>query len=339
MSCGSVMQQLINRDEGTVWGIDVGGTKILVGAVTSKGQVIASQKFPMDRSSGRAALASIRDALRDFASGWNGPAPSAIGAGLAGQSDPARGIWLNCLNIPLESPVPLAAEWGDEFGIPVFLDNDVNASAFAELAWGAGGRYSDFIYVNIGTGIGAGIVAGGRLLRGASNYAGELGHMALDPGGETCICGQRGCLEPAASGGGLIHSAIRELGRYPESALHRLKEDAMLHSSSIIETADAGDPLAASLRDYAFAMLGTGITNMVNLLNPAAIILGGSVLNSPQVIEAVRKHVFAHSLPGAIAGLETIDITRLEPSHAGLLGAAAVAWVRLTAPDAASLPE
>ncbi|MBY9078424.1 ROK family protein [Paenibacillus sp. HN-1] len=339
MNAGSAKQPLTPTDDEVVWGVDVGGTKVLVGAVSSKGRVIASQRFPMDRSSEGAALASIRNALRSFAVGWDGPAPLAIGAGVSGQTDPSRGIWLNCLNIPLESPVPLATEWGNDYGVPVFLDNDVNAATLAELSWGLGTRYKEFIYVNIGTGIGAGIVAGGRLIRGASNYAGELGHMALDPGGETCICGQKGCLEPMASGGGLINTAIRELEQHPESALHRLKESSSLHSASIISAADTGDLLASGLIDKAFAMLGTGIANMVNLLNPAAIVMGGSVMNSPPVIASIRNYVFAHSLPGALAGLECVELTRLEPSHAGLLGAGAVAWVRLTAPDAASLPQ
>lgn len=304
-------------------GVDVGATKILVGAVTQTGEILASRRFKMQHDSQAATLESIHNSLENFLQDWDGPTPRGIGIGLVGQIDPQTGDWLEAMNLPIKSPVPLAQQVQDRFGLPVAMDNDVHAATLAELRWGIGTESQDFIYLNVGTGVSAGFVFGGELVRGTKNYAGELGHMVVQPDGPMCPCGRRGCLEPIVSGGGLLARAKEELPNFPESALGSLGDAMTTHE--IFMAADAGDPLAIKLSEDAIEALSIALTNLVNLLNPEWIVYGGGTLSDGWLIAHVHGNVETQPLTMTRRSLKGIVPSRLNPDQVGLLGAACLA--------------
>jgi glucokinase len=310
--------------EPVVIGVDVGATKILVGAVTRDGKILASRRSLIDGRSKTTTVQSIEDAITEFMNAWNRPRPLAMGIGLVGQIDPPAGLWLEAMNLPIKQPVPLGQQLSDRFGIPIALDNDVHAAALAEMRWGMGTESADFIYLNVGTGISAGLVLDGRLVRGTQNYAGELGHMVVQPHGPLCPCGRRGCVEPIASGGGMLARVEEQLIHFPDSALHR--QEKALTTQSIFSAADSGDTLAVRISSDAIQALSIALVNLVNLLNPEWIIYGGGTLSDGWLIERVRANVETQPLLMTRQSLKGILPSRLKPEQVGLLGAACLAW-------------
>jgi glucokinase len=331
-SCDVTHRQPPGDSVPTALGVDVGGTKILVGAVTQAGEVIEARRYRMDRSTQERTLSSIRTGVEDFMGAWAGTAPLGLGLGVVGQTKPAAGLWVQAMNLPIHSPVPLGRLMRKQTGLPCVLDNDVHAATLAELRWGVGKEYKDFIYLNIGTGLAAGLVCNGQLVRGAANYAGELGHMQVDPGGSLCPCGQRGCLEPICSGDGILARAREGLVDYPESILCEPLKDETLTASQVFQAAEAGDRLALRITSKVVQALSTALTNLVNLLNPAVIVYGGGVLKENRsmstsgLMEKVSGLVSANALVAARRAFIGIWPSPLDPERAGLLGAACLAW-------------
>lgn len=322
------MQEVDKRmGEKTVIGLDVGGTKVLAACVTSEGTILKAQRYAMDRTSQAAAVRSIETALDDFITRLkNVASPHAIGIGVPGQTAPSTATWVHALNIPIDEPVPLGDLFGSRYGLPVYLDNDVNAAAIAEMKWGRGRNYSDFVYINIGTGIAAGLVSGRRLIRGAANYAGEIGHMSSDAQGRRCRCGGRGCLENTASGGGMIAEAMRRLGENPQSVLRGLLDTGELNAGAIYRAAAEGDRLAQQIAEKAMLDLNTCIVSILNVLNPQAVILGGGVMQESDLAEKLRDHAYRHSMPAVRLSLEWFGTSDFDVNTVGVLGAASLAW-------------
>jgi glucokinase len=314
---------VIDMTKSIAVGLDVGGTKILAGIVSEDGEVLDSQRYAMDRTDQASSLASIHHALDDFLQRLsNGLEPAGIGIGTVGQIDSRNGVWVQAMNIPITTPVPLAEILRVKHGLPVSLDNDVHAATLAELKFGVGKRYDDFIYINVGTGIAIGMVSGRRLIRGAANYAGEVGHMSIEPDGDVCVCGRRGCLESIASGGGMIAYAHSRLPAFPSSTL---APHAVTMTSSLIFTeAEKGDVFALMIRERALQALGTAIVNVANLLNPEAVILGGGVLRDAWIIKRLKVYAGTHCLPAVSRSLIHFDTTDLDTQQVGLLGAASL---------------
>ena len=304
-------------------GVDAGATKILIGVVTQRGEILLSRRYRMDSQSQESTLQSILASLENFLKHWNGPRPQAIGLGLVGLTDPQTGTWLEAMNLPIRTPIRLAQEIGYRYGLPVSLDNDVHAATRAELRWGIGTACEDFIYLNIGTGAGAGLVTGGRLVRGAGNYAGELGHMIVRTDRPPCVCGRRGCLEPIASGGGILARARDEAQNYPDSLLTSFGDSLTTHQ--VFTAADSGDPLAIRISTEAVNALSTALTNLVNLLNPEWIVYGGGTLSDGWLMSHVSEDLESKLLPVIRKSLKGIVPSKLNMDQVGLLGAACLA--------------
>lgn len=310
-----------------VVGVDVGGTKVAVGAVTRAGEIVRAERYPMDRSTQQTSLASIQAALDSFMSSEPNARPLAFGFGVVGRTDPVAGVWVRSMNIPISESVDMTARFGAPYGLRAAVDNDVHAATLAELHWGAGRTASDFIYLNVGTGTAAGIVTNGALVRGVGNHAGEFGHTytGVAPDVE-CPCGRRGCLEPAASGGGLIARARELLATYPDSPLRAVDATGQLNAHAIFAQADLGDPLAARLAADMVNALGIALANLINLLDPQVIVVGGGVWADGWLLPRVQHVVQTTAMAGALSDLEGIVPSSLNPDHVGLLGAATLAW-------------
>jgi glucokinase len=225
-----------------------------------------------------------------------GLAVAGCGAGVTGLVDHAGGRLVRSMNLGLED-VPVAAALSAACGAPGWVDNDLHAAALGELRFGVGRRYADFVLFNAGTGIAAGLVFGGRLHRGASNVAGEMGHSSVEQHGPRCPCGLPGCLE----------DSIVRLRRGEEVPPVRL-------------------PASAPPPGPAYGYVALGVIHLVNLLNPPAVVLaGGMFTRQAGAVEWVADAVRAAALPVAVAGLREVCLAAAGAS-AGLVGAAALVW-------------
>jgi glucokinase-like ROK family protein len=221
-----------------------------------------------------------------------------IGIVLPGIVDPETGVsvwpsFFNWINVPMKQILE------DSLGVQVFIDNDANAAALAEKWYGAGRDYADLVCVTVGAGVGAGLIVGGRLYRGGASGAGEIGHMTIDEEGPQCICGNRGCLEAMVSDKALVRQAVERLaesgGSAPGSMVLQLAggDESKITREIIVEAAKAGDEMAQVLVRQAGTHIGTGLANLVNILNPEAIIVGGEAAAQAGdlLLEPIRRTV------------------------------------------------
>ncbi len=306
-----------------VIGVDLGGTSAKVGIVDRAGAILARRRVPIDARAGfvdivgpiAAALSTLLDEV------GRGP-PAGIGIGAPGFFDPEHGTNVGgSENIPGMQGRSAAAWLTERLGAPAWADNDATCAAGAELSYGAGRGLRGFILVTVGTGIGGGLVLGGRVWRGVRGYAGEIGHVSIDPGGPPCPCGARGCLEMYASGPAIVRAWKARAGTRAGEAGTPLE---------IARLAGAGDPAALEAFAGAGRAMGQVLGGVVNLLDIEACILGGGVADAGEVLlEPVRRGLKEFAYPLAAEGVRLI---RAELGNdAGLLGAAALAWERLGA--------
>jgi glucokinase len=296
-------------------GVDVGGTRMSGGLASKDGALLDRTRRHTDRSGGAEAglqlICSIIAELSERAA-RDGREVERIGVGFGGPVDFERGVVLRSHHVAAWDDFPLRDELAHRFGKPVALDNDANAGTLGEWKFGAGRGFQDLVYVNIGTGIGGGVVAGGRLVRGARNLAGEIGHIVVRCGGPLCTCGRRGCLEACASG-----DAIARRGR--EALGHAVKGE------ELFAMARAGDGRARDVLAGVIDDLAVGIGTAVSLLNPDTVIIGGGLSEAPEdlFLEPLRRAVPGYCLAEAAAQL------RIEPAQlrydAGIMGAIALA--------------
>ena len=235
-------------------GVDVGGTKVAVAAI-QEGEARHAVEHPTVLDSAGALLDGIESAIREVTAAAG--EPEAIGIGVPSQIEWATGTVLASVNIPLAG-VPLRDELGRRFGVPVYVDNDASCAALAEAnAIGA----TELVMLTLGTGVGGGIVTGGRIFRGAHGLGGELGHVVVEADGPECPgggCPNRGCLEALCSGTALERAAGRK-GR------------------EIVEAARRGDADARAHLDRLGRYLGIGISNMVHVFQPEVVVIGGGL--------------------------------------------------------------
>ena len=277
-------------DEGPpLLGIDVGGSKILGGLVSQRGQVLFEHKVPTRRLHLLEDIIAVAKVITSRA----GPTARGIGVGTTGHVDRDNGVLTRSINMGIES-VTIGEALAEATGLPVQVENDVHAATIGEIRFGAGRLYKDFLLFNAGTGLATGMVFNGRLHRGASNYAGENGHISSHQGGAAiCYCGLSGCTEK------LLLAA-------------RAGEDVEPAYLPAIE--------APAKKEYGY--LALSLIQLVNLLNPAAIVLAGGMFTGDPVATAwVRRAVGAHVLPNALRGLREIELSCTAP-FTGLVGAA-----------------
>jgi glucokinase-like ROK family protein len=320
----------IPRDAGLIAALDIGGSSIDVAVTTLTSEVIAAASAPSLLADGPETVLSraytLVDELLDE-HGLGADAIRAVGVGVPGPvweqagdtfSPPAPSRW---------DGYPIRAAVAERFSTPTFVDNDANVMAIGEHLRGAGRGVDDFLFVKLGMGIGAGIVSGGRLVRGAVGGAGELGHVVVEPGSDVvCPCGNAGCLQAFVGGPGLARAAeaAADDGSSPELRAIREQKQAPLEPADLAAAATAADPAALAIVRAAGRRFGSALAATVSLLNPALIVLGGGIVGLGDTFLAeIRTTVYRQSLPLATRNL---PIVRTElGAGVGVIGASAAA--------------
>lgn len=266
-------------------GVDIGGTKVAAGAVDSSGDIVAHARGKMAaRGTAEEGIKSVADAIDALLRDPRARRASAIGISVPGWIDSAQGMLIGAANIPCWKHFPLAREVARRYRLRTRIGNDANVAALAEAAWGAGAGYRNVFYVTLGTGIGTGFVQNGRIYEGRTGNAGEGGHMTIDFRGPLCNCGKRGCIEAFASGTAIAKNARQRLieGGEPSSAAKTSKMLALaggnieaVTSEIVAKAAAQGDKLAAEVLREIAERLGIWLGNIIELLDPDAIVVGG----------------------------------------------------------------
>ncbi len=308
-------------------GVDLGATKLEVARVERGGKVVDSIRTPTRAEGGPAAAErDIVEAARLLME-RAGTAPLGIGVGVAGQIERHTGRVLFAPNLNWRE-VPLRADLEEALEMAAVVTNDVRAITWGEWLYGAGKGYDDVICLYVGTGIGGGIVSGGRVVSGSANSAGELGHIVIDMNGPPCTCGNRGCLEALASGWAIARQAQEMIERDPPSGSMLLAAAGGaakgVSAETVAQCAHRGDMLSLSLLDSVGRALTAGCVSLVNAFNPGRLVLGGGVIDGlPEMIDRVRRRVTQDALTSAGASCEIVP-GMLGPG-AGVVGAASLA--------------
>ena len=305
-------------------GIDVGGTNVKIALVDGEGKIIYSNSVPTYAQMGyEYTVNNIKQAIKDLMKETNTEAKDIQGIGFdfPGQVDCKTGVVKLAPNIPGWVNVPIAQMIEDEFHIPTRIDNDVRCAALGELKFGAGRGCENFVCITVGTGIGSGLVINGKVVRGAANAAGELGHIKLQmEDGPLCGCGDSGCLEAFASGPSIVAMAQEYLKGGKSAKFRELAGDGEITPYIVAKAAEAGDPVAKRIFEKMGYYIGMGLTSVINLLNPEKIIIGGGVAECGELLlEPIRRTINERAMK---VQREAVEIVPAELGNsAGVIGA------------------
>ncbi len=318
-----------------VLAVDIGGTKIMTAVFASDGSMQAREVCPTLAGEGASAVVErLCRAIGDIMNN-NSLEPSqldGIGIACAGGIDTGRGVVVTpSPNVPGWVNVPLAEIVKKKSGVNTFIINDASAAALGEHRFGAGRGVKNLVLFTLGTGIGGGIIADGKVYLGASGGAGELGHTTIDAGGPECGCGNTGCLEMLASGRAVARDAVRRLKKGEKSTLLDMVngEIEKITAEHVGEAACNGDSLAVAVLEQAAYYLGIGMVNAVNIFNPEMIVLGGGMAELGDIfIGPGRRMVDERTFS---INARAVRIVRAQlGNEAGVYGAAAFVKEQIT---------
>ncbi len=306
-------------------GVDIGGTKVAAGVVDDDGTVLARARRDTPSRDARAVEATITDVVRELRDRYD---VVAVGIGAAGFVDAERSRVRFAPHLAWRDE-PLRDALTGALDIPVVVENDANAAAWAEWRFGAGRGESHLVCVTLGTGIGGGVVVDGIVQRGRFGMAGEFGHMVVVPDGRRCECGNRGCLEQYASGNVLGREA-RELARAGSpvtvSLLERVAGDVdALAGPVVTAAAREGDACAIELFEDVGRWLGIGLANLAAALDPGTFVIGGGVSEAGELLLGPARESFRRTLTGRGYRPEARVVRAAFGPEAGLVGAADLA--------------
>ncbi len=319
--------------------MDIGGTKVAAGVVDEAGRILERRQTPTPTQSPQAAEDAIVDLVTELRRLQ--PEVRSVGIGAAGWVDNRQAVVAFSPHLAWRNE-PLKEQLAKRIDLPLIVDNDANAAAWAEYRFGAGQGSSVLVCLTLGTGIGGGLVINGQLFRGTYGMAGEWGHMISVPGGHRCECGNRGCWEQYASGNALVREA-RELARSNSPMAYRLLEmlggdpDAIT-GPGVTEAALKGESTAIELLGDVGTWLGEGIANLAAALDPDLFVIGGGVSAAGDLLLQPARMAFARTLTGR--GFRTkagIELARFR-NDAGLIGAADLARHAMVEPPRSSRP-
>jgi predicted NBD/HSP70 family sugar kinase len=305
---------MLRHSSQAVVGIDFGHSHVGVAVADIGHNVLAERRCDLDVShDARTALDAAARMVDEVLAETQVHRKSVIAAGIGipGPVDRSTGTAGSPTILPGWIGVRIGDEMHDRLGVPVEIENDANLGALAELTWGAGRECSNFVYIKVATGIGAGLVIDGKLLRGATGTAGEIGHTTLDESGALCYCGNRGCLETVASGPAIIKLVGPLTGEVPTLA-------------RIVQLAGAGELRCHRAISDAGHEIGVAIASLCNLINPERVVVGGLLSRTGEVLlHPMRESIRRHAVQAAAEKLEVVPALFVE--RAELLGSLALA--------------
>jgi len=313
------MEDADNTDRKLIFAADLGGTHLRAAIVDQKGRIHSRFKQNTPQvADANAIVDAIVSAVHEF---QKAAEISAVSLVVPGTVKVEEGAVVKAPNLPCLDGFPLAAALTEQLGLPAILENDANAAAVGEMWQGAAVGCKTIICVTLGTGVGGGIILDGKLWRGVDGSAAEIGHMCVDPfGGVACTCGSRGCLEVFASATAIVRMTREASPRYPDSVLQGVEDRT---AEMIFEAGQQGDELALEIFRRMGVYLGIGLANLINILNPEIIVIGGGVVNGWALFEKhMQQQVEERAFP-----LLRVKIARAKcGDDAGLLGAARLAF-------------
>lgn len=307
-----------------VIGVDLGGTTVKTGVVSSDGRLVYQNRFPTFADQGPdAVIGQIELGVRDALAHEQAASVSAIGIGAPGVVDD-DGFVKAPPNLKGWGRVPLARKLQDRFpGFRVEVENDANAAAVAEAKFGAGRNLPDFLFVIWGTGVGGGIILKNKLFRGTTGGAGEIGHISIDYHGRLCNCGNIGCVEAYVGQRYLSQRAAELLAHHPESKVHALVggDLSKIEPLFLSQAAQDGDAIARGILTEAANLLGVALASVMNTLDLRISVIGGGVSAAGNlVLDAVKESVAAHVLEPLRQDIKVLQAQL--GNNAGILGAA-----------------
>lgn len=311
-----------------VIGLDLGGTNSVFGVVDSKGEIIATtsiktQAYP---SVDQYIMESVK-AIKQIAEQVGGMEKiRAMGIG-APCGNYYKGTIEHAANLVwAKGIVPLANMFVNELGIPVVVTNDAKAAAMGEMKYGVAVGMTNFVELTLGTGVGSGIVANGQLIYGFDGFAGELGHMIVEPDGRPCGCGRKGCLETYCSATGVVRTAIAMLEESSEATSLREIATDKLTSYEVYKAAMAGDTMAQEVFKQTGRRIGIACANIATFLSPEAFIFFGGLAQAGELLLRPIEEAYNENVLSLYKGKARFLMSGLDGAKAAILGASAIAW-------------
>ena len=280
-------------DARTIVGLDIGASHIGGVLTNLRGQIVARREAPFPtREDPTGTMQAVIELGRALLKERSNVSPLGIGVGIPAPISPGTRRIFGPI-MPAWVDVDVQAELSQAFELPVRANNDANLGALAEQWWGAGRGGQDLVFVKVATGIGAGLIIGGQIVDGANGVAGELGHLSIDPNGPPCICGVNGCLNVIVGTQPLLARTAARLPHFPDSQMH----EPGVSLEALIDAVHNEDSLALEIIRFAGERLGEGLANLLNVLDPAIIVLGGDLTRAGKpLLNAVRKTVLRRTL-------------------------------------------
>lgn len=311
-----------------VIGLDLGGTNSVFGVVDSKGEIIATtsiktQAYP---SVDQYIMESVK-VIKQIAEQVGGMEKiRAMGIG-APCGNYYKGTIEHAANLVwAKGIVPLANMFVNELGIPVVVTNDAKAAAMGEMKYGVAVGMNNFVELTLGTGVGSGIVANGQLIYGFDGFAGELGHMIVEPDGRPCGCGRKGCLETYCSATGVVRTAIAMLEESSETTSLRDIATDKLTSYEVYKAAMAGDTMAQEVFKQTGRRIGIACANIATFLSPEAFIFFGGLAQAGELLLRPIEEAYNENVLSLYKGKARFLMSGLDGAKAAILGASAIAW-------------
>ena len=311
-----------------VIGLDLGGTNSVFGVVDSKGEIIATtsiktQAYPSVDQYIMESVKAIKQ-IAEQVGGMEKIRAMGIGAPCGNYykgtiEHAANLVWANGI-------VPLANMFVNELGIPVVVTNDAKAAAMGEMKYGVAVGMNNFVELTLGTGVGSGIVANGQLIYGFDGFAGELGHMIVEPDGRPCGCGRKGCLETYCSATGVVRTAIAMLEESPEATSLRDIATDKLTSYEVYKAAMAGDTMAQEVFKQTGRRIGIACANIATFLSPEAFIFFGGLAQAGELLLRPIEEAYNENVLSLYKGKARFLMSGLDGAKAAILGASAIAW-------------
>lgn len=310
-------------------GIDLGGTTVKFAILTLDGEIQQKWSIETDVSENGAKIVPAIIASIEHRFEKNGLTANdfvGIGMGSPGTVDSVKGTVIGAYNLNWSTLQMVKEQIETSIGIPFFIDNDANVAALGERWKGAGEDGNDVTFITLGTGVGGGIIAEGKLLHGTVGAAGEIGHITIDPNGYQCTCGKKGCLETVASATGIVRVARDMADEYAGAAvLKNLIDDGQeVTAKTVFDQAKLGDDLALRVVDKVSFYLGLACGNIGNMLNPSDIVIGGGVSAAGDFLLTRVRHYFEEFTFPQVRDSTRIKLAQLG-NDAGVIGASSLA--------------